>query len=192
MCMTASAGSCVQDPTAACTPGCACPAALLLLWQMVSRELEKECVVVFDEAHNIDNVCIEALSVNLRKQTLEGARRNLTKLNNVRTCLRSLQRRSARMQAAQLAAIGVQATAARLHTTPSAHACACPSPSPSPSASAFLHLPAAATAEHPHGAAGGRSAAAVGVQPAGAGPGGTGEAPRHASDPAASGKPPRA
>jgi hypothetical protein len=28
---------------------------------MVSRELEKECVVVFDEAHNIDNVCIEAL-----------------------------------------------------------------------------------------------------------------------------------
>jgi DNA excision repair protein ERCC-2 len=29
---------------------------------MVSRELERECVVVFDEAHNIDNVCIEALS----------------------------------------------------------------------------------------------------------------------------------
>ena len=27
--------------------------------QMVSRELEKECIVVFDEAHNIDNVCIE-------------------------------------------------------------------------------------------------------------------------------------
>ena len=26
---------------------------------MVSRELEKECIVVFDEAHNIDNVCIE-------------------------------------------------------------------------------------------------------------------------------------
>ncbi|KAG2438141.1 hypothetical protein HXX76_005750 [Chlamydomonas incerta] len=49
--------------------------------QMVSRELEKECVVVFDEAHNIDNVCIEALSVNLRKQTLEAAGRNLGKLN---------------------------------------------------------------------------------------------------------------
>lgn len=27
--------------------------------QMVSRELEKECIIVFDEAHNIDNVCIE-------------------------------------------------------------------------------------------------------------------------------------
>lgn len=26
---------------------------------MVSRELEKECIIVFDEAHNIDNVCIE-------------------------------------------------------------------------------------------------------------------------------------
>ncbi|GFR48544.1 hypothetical protein Agub_g10443, partial [Astrephomene gubernaculifera] len=50
--------------------------------QMVSRELEKECVVVFDEAHNIDNVCIEALSVNLRKQTLEAAGRNLGRLNN--------------------------------------------------------------------------------------------------------------
>ncbi|GLI64983.1 hypothetical protein VaNZ11_008408 [Volvox africanus] len=50
--------------------------------QMVSRELEKECIVVFDEAHNIDNVCIEALSVNLRKQTLEAAGRNLGKLSN--------------------------------------------------------------------------------------------------------------
>uniref|UniRef100_A0A383WM71 DNA 5'-3' helicase n=1 Tax=Tetradesmus obliquus TaxID=3088 RepID=A0A383WM71_TETOB len=48
--------------------------------QMVSRELEKECVVVFDEAHNIDNVCIEALSVSLRQQTLNAARRNITKL----------------------------------------------------------------------------------------------------------------
>lgn len=51
--------------------------------QMVSRELEKECVVVFDEAHNIDNVCIEALSVNLRKQTLQAARNNIRKLHDV-------------------------------------------------------------------------------------------------------------
>ena len=53
--------------------------------QMVSRELEKECVVVFDEAHNIDNVCIEALSVNLRQQTLDVASRNLNRLKGVRT-----------------------------------------------------------------------------------------------------------
>lgn len=50
--------------------------------QMVSRELEKECIIVFDEAHNIDNVCIEALSVNLRQQTLESASRNIGKLNS--------------------------------------------------------------------------------------------------------------
>ena len=29
---------------------------------MVTRELESESVVVFDEAHNIDNVCIEYLN----------------------------------------------------------------------------------------------------------------------------------
>ena len=49
---------------------------------LVSRELEKECVVVFDEAHNIDNVCIEALSVNLRQQTLDAAGRNIASLSN--------------------------------------------------------------------------------------------------------------
>lgn len=43
-----------------CTPPPAVTA--LQVSQMVSRELERECVVVFDEAHNIDNVCIEALS----------------------------------------------------------------------------------------------------------------------------------
>ena len=35
---------------------------------MVSRELEKECIVVFDEAHNIDNVCIEVIEL-LAKQS---------------------------------------------------------------------------------------------------------------------------
>ena len=38
---------------------------------MVSRELESESVVVFDEAHNIDNVCIEALSVELNENFLK-------------------------------------------------------------------------------------------------------------------------
>ncbi|KMZ62803.1 hypothetical protein ZOSMA_441G00010 [Zostera marina] len=48
-----------------------------------SKEMQKECVVVFDEAHNIDNVSIEALSVNVRKQTLEGAGRNIGKMTEV-------------------------------------------------------------------------------------------------------------
>ena len=49
---------------------------------LVSRELERECIVVFDEAHNIDNVCIEALSVNLRRHTLDSAARSVAKLRN--------------------------------------------------------------------------------------------------------------
>ncbi|ESQ36609.1 hypothetical protein EUTSA_v10006888mg [Eutrema salsugineum] len=47
---------------------------------IISKELQKETVVVFDEAHNIDNVCIEALSVSVRRVTLEGANRNLNKI----------------------------------------------------------------------------------------------------------------
>lgn len=47
---------------------------------IISKEMQRECVVVFDEAHNIDNVCIEALSVSVRKQTLDGATRNLNKM----------------------------------------------------------------------------------------------------------------
>ena len=37
--------------------------------------------MVFDEAHNIDNVCIEALSINLRDATLSAAARNLQQLS---------------------------------------------------------------------------------------------------------------
>ncbi|KAJ4843251.1 hypothetical protein Tsubulata_035368 [Turnera subulata] len=47
---------------------------------IISKEMQKESVVVFDEAHNIDNVCIEALSVSVRKQTLDGATRNLSRM----------------------------------------------------------------------------------------------------------------
>jgi len=49
--------------------------------QAVSRELERECVVVFDEAHNIDNVCIEALSVSLRERALRAAARGCARLD---------------------------------------------------------------------------------------------------------------
>lgn len=48
---------------------------------IISKELQRETVVVFDEAHNIDNVCIEALSVSVRRQTIEGAKGNLRKIN---------------------------------------------------------------------------------------------------------------
>ena len=44
---------------------------------IISKEMHKESVVVFDEVHNIDNVCIEALIVGVRRRTFEGATRNL-------------------------------------------------------------------------------------------------------------------
>ena len=44
--------------------------------QLVSRSIQSESVVVFDEAHNIDNICIEVMSINFRTQTLEACSRN--------------------------------------------------------------------------------------------------------------------
>lgn len=45
---------------------------MLQVANMVSRELEKECIVVFDEAHNIDNVCIEVSCKDLSCPCLPG------------------------------------------------------------------------------------------------------------------------
>jgi DNA excision repair protein ERCC-2 len=42
---------------------------------LISLELERESIVVFDEAHNIDNVCIEALSVTIDKRGLDSSSR---------------------------------------------------------------------------------------------------------------------
>ena len=49
--------------------------------KMVSKELESETIVVFDEAHNIDSVCIEALSVTINDRGLEQATRSLGRLS---------------------------------------------------------------------------------------------------------------
>ena len=43
----------------------------------LSKDQKKESVVVFDEAHNIDEVCIEAYSVKLNKPILLEATNNL-------------------------------------------------------------------------------------------------------------------
>ena len=50
---------------------------------LISRDLEKESIVVFDEAHNIDSVCIEAFSVDLDRRIMEGAQRNLSTLTGM-------------------------------------------------------------------------------------------------------------
>ncbi len=50
---------------------------------LVSSELQKDCIVVFDECHNIDNACIEAFSLNINRRTLELASSNLKKLEEM-------------------------------------------------------------------------------------------------------------
>jgi DNA excision repair protein ERCC-2 len=47
---------------------------------LVSRDFEAESIVVFDEAHNIDNVCIEALSVTLDRRMLEASKTGVNRL----------------------------------------------------------------------------------------------------------------
>eukprot|EP00038_Savillea_parva_P002094 m.110607 g.110607 ORF g.110607 m.110607 type:complete len:841 (+) comp10718_c0_seq2:518-3040(+) len=50
--------------------------------QLVSKELGKDSVVVFDEAHNIDSVLIESMSVNIHKRHVDRATANITKLKS--------------------------------------------------------------------------------------------------------------
>jgi DNA excision repair protein ERCC-2 len=50
--------------------------------KMVSKELESESIIVFDEAHNIDSVCIEALSVTINDRGLDQATRSLGRLSS--------------------------------------------------------------------------------------------------------------
>ncbi|TFY80835.1 hypothetical protein EWM64_g3182 [Hericium alpestre] len=48
--------------------------------EQVSKEMSKDSIVVFDEAHNIDNVCIESLSIDLSRPMLDSAARSVNKL----------------------------------------------------------------------------------------------------------------
>jgi DNA excision repair protein ERCC-2 len=44
------------------------------------KNLSKDTIVVFDEAHNIDDVCIEAYTLKVNSQVLINASRNI---NNI-------------------------------------------------------------------------------------------------------------
>ncbi len=48
--------------------------------ERVSKELSKDCIIVFDEAHNIDNVCIESLSTDITEDSLRKATRGAQNL----------------------------------------------------------------------------------------------------------------
>jgi DNA excision repair protein ERCC-2 len=49
--------------------------------EIVSKELPKKSVIVFDEAHNIDNVCIDSMSITLNKKMLQRCSENIESLN---------------------------------------------------------------------------------------------------------------
>jgi len=49
---------------------------------VVSKALPRNSVVVFDEAHNIDSVCIKALSVKITKRTIDRARQGLKRVTD--------------------------------------------------------------------------------------------------------------
>ncbi|KAK5171653.1 DNA-dependent ATPase of the nucleotide excision repair factor 4 complex [Oleoguttula sp. CCFEE 6159] len=57
--------------------------------ERVSKELSKDCIVVFDEAHNIDNVCIESLSIDLTEDALRKATNGANKLDRKITEMKS-------------------------------------------------------------------------------------------------------
>merc|ERR1719242_1474967 len=47
---------------------------------VVSKELARNSVVVFDEAHNIDNICIDSMSVRVNRKLLEKCQNSITVL----------------------------------------------------------------------------------------------------------------
>ncbi|EMR11069.1 DNA repair helicase rad15 [Pneumocystis murina B123] len=48
--------------------------------EYISKELSKDCIIVFDEAHNIDNVCIESLSVDITENSLKKVSNSINNL----------------------------------------------------------------------------------------------------------------
>ncbi|CCE61275.1 hypothetical protein TPHA_0A01920 [Tetrapisispora phaffii CBS 4417] len=50
--------------------------------ERVSNEVSKDSIVIFDEAHNIDNVCIESLSLDLTNDILKKATKGANTLAN--------------------------------------------------------------------------------------------------------------
>lgn len=50
------------------------------LWNQIPKEQEPECVVVFDEAHNIDDQCVESYKIELNRPLLDIAFKNIDTL----------------------------------------------------------------------------------------------------------------
>ena len=50
--------------------------------QVISRDLSRDSIIVFDEAHNIDNICIESMSIDITKPMLDASTRSLNSLSD--------------------------------------------------------------------------------------------------------------
>ncbi|WUR03369.1 general transcription and DNA repair factor IIH helicase subunit XPD (RAD3) [Vairimorpha necatrix] len=50
------------------------------IYGIVSKDLSEDCIIIFDEAHNIDSHCIEALTYEIKRKTLDNATKCLKKL----------------------------------------------------------------------------------------------------------------
>jgi DNA excision repair protein ERCC-2 len=50
--------------------------------ETISKDLSKDAIVVFDEAHNIDNVCTESLSIDITKPNLDASTRCIQQLSS--------------------------------------------------------------------------------------------------------------
>jgi len=59
---------------------------------IVSKQLDRDAIVIFDESHNVDNVCIESLSVNFNLRSLDAAARNVSSLRAQVNRLRATDR----------------------------------------------------------------------------------------------------
>ncbi|KAM7345143.1 general transcription and DNA repair factor IIH helicase subunit Xpd isoform 2-T2 [Cochliomyia hominivorax] len=56
--------------------------------EVVSKEMCRESCIVFDEAHNIDNVCIDSMSVKINRRTVE---RSTNALNNLQKLVQEIR-----------------------------------------------------------------------------------------------------
>jgi len=50
--------------------------------EIVSKNLARNSVVVFDEAHNIDNICIDSMSVRINRKLIEKCQNSITILES--------------------------------------------------------------------------------------------------------------
>lgn len=49
---------------------------------LVSKNLTSQACIIFDEAHNIDNVCIDSMSLVINRRTLDRAKENIGTIDN--------------------------------------------------------------------------------------------------------------